>query len=96
MGRSRRCQTCCLLPLLSAAVLAAPLAYPISRSRPRGRALFGAVFVAAYSLVGVLTQIESAVFLNMTPGELWAGVLELALVSAALSWLAVNLYPKLR
>lgn len=84
-----------LLPFLSAFLLAAPLAYPISRSRLSGRALFGVVFLAAFGLRTVLTEIESALFLNMTPSEWWIGTLNSTVSSAALSWLAVTLYPKL-
>jgi len=85
-----------LLPFVSASLLAAPLAYPISRSRLRGRALLGAVLLAAFGLMTVLTQIEAALFLDMSPGELGRGILKATLLSAALSWLTVTLYPKLQ
>jgi len=85
-----------LLPFVSAFLLAAPLAYPISRSRLRGRALLGAVFLAAFGLMTVLTQIEAALFLDMSPSELWRETLKATFVSAALSWLAVTHYPKLQ
>lgn|GEM_PF-1137122 len=84
-----------LLPFLSAFLVAAPLAYPISRSRLSDRALFGVVFLAAFGLMTMLTQIESALFLNMTPSEWWIGTLKGTVSCAALSWLAVTLYPKL-
>jgi len=84
-----------LLSFLSALLLAAPLAYPISRSRLGGRALWGAVFLAVFGLMTVLTEIEAAVFLNLSPGELWRGTLNATLVSAALAWLAVAFYFKL-
>lgn len=82
------------LPLLSALLLAAPLAFPISRSRLSGRALLGAVFLAVIGLMTVLTQVESALFLDLTPRELLIEVFKLTITSAALSWLAVALYPR--
>ena len=84
-----------LLPFLSTLLLAAPLAYPVNRSRLRGGALWGAVFLAVCGLMTVLTQIEAAVFLNMAPGELWGGTLRSTIDSAGLAWLAVALYPRL-
>jgi hypothetical protein len=84
-----------LLPFTSLLLLAAPLAYPIGRSRLRGGALWGSVFLAVLGLMTVLTHIEAAVFLSMTPGELGFGVLRATIVSGALSWLAVVLYPRL-
>lgn len=85
-----------VLPFVSAYVLAAAFAYPISRSRLGGHALLGAAFLATFGLTTVLSQIESALFLDMTAEELWLGVLELTLASALLSWLAVSLYPKVQ
>ena len=82
------------LPLLSAFLLAAPLAFAISRSRLSGRVLLGAVFLAVFGLTTVLTQVESAIFLDMTPGELLIETLKLTITSAALAWLAVALYPR--
>lgn len=82
------------LPLLSAFLLAAPLAVPVSRSRLTGRALLGAVFLAVFGLTTVLTQVESAVFLDMTSRELLIGILRLTITAAALSCLAVALYPR--
>jgi hypothetical protein len=84
-----------VLPFLSAFLLAAALAYPISRSRLSGKALFGVVFLAVFGLMTVLTLVEAAVFLNITPGELLIEIVKSTLTSAALSWLAVTLYPKL-
>jgi hypothetical protein len=82
------------LALLGAFVLAAPLSFPIARSRLSGRALFGVVFLAVFGLTTVLTEVESALFLDMTGRELLIGVLELTIASAVLSWLAVALYPR--
>jgi hypothetical protein len=82
------------LSLLSAVCLAAPLAFPISRSRLRGRALSGAVFLTVFGLTTVLTQVESALFLDVTAGELLATTLRLTVTSLALAWLAVALYPR--
>jgi hypothetical protein len=48
-----------LLPLTSAFLLAAGLAYPISRSRLDGRALFGVVFLAVFGLTTVLTLVDA-------------------------------------
>ena len=81
--------------LLRAVLLAAPLSFPIGRSRLSGRALLGAVFLAVFGLTTVLTQVETAIFLDVTPRELLTGTLVLALTSAALAWLAVALYPRL-
>lgn len=83
------------LPLVSALCLAAPLAFPIGRSRRRGAALFGSVFLAVFGLTTVLTQVEAAVFLDMTASELAVETLKLTVTAAALSWLAVALYPRL-
>jgi hypothetical protein len=83
------------LQLLSAFLLAAPLAFPISRSRLSGRALLGVVFLAVFGLTTVLTQVESALFLAMTPRELLIETLKLTITSLALAWLAVALYPRL-
>jgi len=82
------------LPLLSAFLLAAPLAFPISRSRLNGRALFGVVFLAVLGLTTVLTQVESAVFLDIAPRELLIGIVESTVTAAVLSWLAVALYAR--
>ena len=83
-----------LLPLLGALVLAAPLSFPIRRSRLRGGALFGAVFLAVIGLTTVLTQVEAALFLDVTPRELLIGTLRGTISAAVLSWLAVALYPR--
>lgn len=82
------------LRLLSALLLVAPLAFPISRSRLGGRALLGAVFLAVFGLTTVLTQVESALFLNVTPGELLVGTLQLTITAVALACMAVALYPR--
>jgi hypothetical protein len=82
------------LQLLQAMVLAAPLSYPISQSRLSGRALFGAVFLAVFGLTTVLTQIEAALFLDLTPRELLILTSRLTITSLALAWLAVALYPR--
>ncbi len=81
------------LPLLGAFVLAAPLSFPIGRSGLRGGALFGAVFLAVIGLTTVLTQVEAALFLDMTQQELLIGTLRGTIAAAVLSWLAVTLYP---
>lgn len=83
-----------ILPLVSAFILALALAYPISRSRLAGRGLFGAVFLAVFGLMTVLTLVEAALFLNMTAGELVKEFFKSTLTSAVLAWLTVNLYPK--
>jgi hypothetical protein len=83
------------LQLLRALVLAAPLTFPIGRSRLGGRALLGAVFLAVFGLTTVLTQIEAALFLDMTPSELLIVTARLTITSLALAWLAVTLYPRL-
>ena len=83
------------LPLVSALLLAAPLAFPIGRSRLSGNALLGPVFLAVFGLTTVLTQVESAVFLDMTTRALLVETLKLTITAAALSWLAVALYPRL-
>jgi hypothetical protein len=83
------------LSLLSAVCLAAPLAFPISRSRLSGRALLGVVFLSVFGLTTVLTQVESALFLDVTARELLATTLRLTVTSLALAWLAVTLYPRL-
>jgi len=82
------------LSLLSAVCLAAPLAFPISRSRLSGRALLGAVFLSVFGLTTVLTQVESALFLDLTAGDLLSTTLKLTITSLALAWLAVALYPR--
>jgi hypothetical protein len=82
------------LPLLSAFLLAAPLAFPISRSRLSGRALFGAALLAVFGLMTVLTQVEAALFLDMTPKELLIGTVTATITSLALAWLAVARYPR--
>jgi hypothetical protein len=81
--------------LLRAVLLAAPLLFPIGRSRLSGRALLGAVFLAVFGLTTVLTEVEAAVFLDVTPRELLTGTLVLTITSAALAWLALALYPRL-
>jgi len=83
------------LPLVSALLFAAPLAFPISRSRLNGRALLGVVFLAVFGLMTVLTQVESALFLDIAPRELLIETLKLTITSLALAWLAVALYPRL-
>ena len=83
-----------LLYLLSSFVLAVPLYYPISRSRLTGRSLFGVVFLAVFGLSTVLTQIEAALFLNMTASQLAIEILRSTLAAAVLAWLAVTLYPR--
>ena len=83
-----------VLPFVSNFLLAAALAYPISRSRLSGRSLLGVVFLAVFGLMTVLTLVEAALFLNMTTGELLIEVVRTTLFSAALSWLVVTLYPK--
>jgi hypothetical protein len=80
------------LQLLSAFLLAAPLAFPISRSRLSGRALFGAVGLAVFGLTTVLTQVEAAFFLDMTGRALLVGTFELTVTSAVLAWLSVACY----
>ncbi len=82
------------LLFLSAFLMAAPLAYPIGRSRLSVRALLGVVFLAVFGLMTVLTQVESALFLDMTSRELLIGILRLTITAAALSFLAVALYPR--
>lgn len=84
-----------VLPWVSACILAAALAYPITRSRLTGKALFGVVFLAVFGLMTVLTLVEAALFLNMTVGELLKEFFKTTLTSAVLAWLAVTLYPKL-
>lgn len=84
-----------LLPFVSAFLLATALAYPISRSRLSGKALLGVVFLAVFGLMTVLTLVEAALFLDMTTGELLIEFVKTTLMSAALSWLAITLYPKL-
>lgn len=83
-----------LLSFVSAFLLAVALAYPITRSRLSGHRLFGAVFLAVFGLMTVLTLVEAAVFIQMTPSELWIEFIKTTLISAALSWLAVTLYPQ--
>jgi hypothetical protein len=79
---------------LSAFLLAAPLSFPIGRSRLSGRALLGAVALAVFGLTTVLTQVEAALFLDMTRRELLIGTLRLTITSAALAWLAVVLFAR--
>lgn len=83
-----------LLSFLSAFLLAAALAYPIIHSRLRGKPLFGVVFLAVFGLMTVLTLVEAALFLQMTPGELWLEFFKTTLIAAALSGLAITLYPQ--
>jgi len=82
-----------LLPWLSAFLMAAALAYPISRSRLRGRRSFAAVFLAVFGLMTVLTLVEAAVFLQMTAGELLTELFKTTVNALALSGLAVVLFP---
>ena len=83
-----------LLYFLGALVITAPLYYPISRSRLTGRPLVGVVFLAVFGLSTVLTQIEAAVFLNITTVELLTEIVRATLTAALLAWLAVTLYPR--
>lgn len=83
------------LPLVSAVLLAAPLAFPIGRSQLSRPSLLGAVFLTTFGLTTVLTQVESAVFLDISASELLVETLKLTVTAAALSWLAVALYPPL-
>jgi hypothetical protein len=83
-----------LLYFLGSFVLAAPLYYPVSRSRLTGRSLFGVVFLAVFGLSIVLTQIEAALFLNITAGQLMTEIFRATLAAALLAWLAVSLYPR--
>jgi len=80
------------LPFVSALLLGAPLAFPIGRSRLRGMRLYGAVALAVLGLTTVLTQVESAVFLNMTSQELAIETLRLTIMSLVLAGLATALY----
>jgi hypothetical protein len=82
------------LLFVSAVLLIAPLWYPVTRSRLRGWALLGVLFWAVFGLTTVLTQVESAIFLDVTPTELWVGVLRLTINAAAVSCLAVAVYPR--
>jgi hypothetical protein len=82
------------LQLLQAVVLAAPLSFPIGRSRLSGRPLLGAVFLVVFGLTTVLTQIEAALFLDLTPSELLIVTSRLTVTALALTWLAVRLYPR--
>jgi hypothetical protein len=82
------------LLFVSAVLLVAPLWYPIARSHLRGWPLLGVVFLAVFGLTTVLTQVESAIFLDVTPTELWVGVLRLTITAAAASCLAVAVYPQ--
>jgi len=82
------------LLFVSSVLLVAPLSYPVTRSHLRGWALFGVLFLAVFGLTTALTQVESAIFLNVTPSELWMGVLRLTITAAAVSCLAVVVYPQ--
>jgi hypothetical protein len=82
-----------LLYILSSLVLVAPLYYPVSRSNLTGRHLFGVVFLAVFGLSTVLTQIEAALFLNITTVELMTEIIRATLTSLLLAWLAVALFP---
>jgi hypothetical protein len=52
------------------------------------------VFLAVFGLTTVLTQIEAALFLDLTPSELVILTSRLTITSLALAWLAVALYPR--
>lgn len=82
-----------VLPLLSAFLLASALAYPISRSRSSGKALFGAVFLAVFGLMTVLTLVEAALFLDMSTRALLIELIKNTLTSAVLAWMTSTLYP---
>ena len=84
-----------ILPIVSNFVLAAALAYPISRSRLSDKPLLGVVFLAVFGLMTVLTLLEAALFLNMTTGELLIEFVKNTVIVAVLSSLTVTLYPKL-
>jgi hypothetical protein len=81
------------LLFVSAVLLVTPLSYPVTRSHLRGWALLRVLFWAVFGLTTVLTQVEAAIFLNVTPSELWVGVLRLTITAAAVSCLAVVSYP---
>lgn len=83
-----------VLPFVSAFLLAAALAYPISRSRLSAKSLFFVVFLAVFGLMTVLTLVEAALFLTMDVGELAKEVVRTTLTSMVLAWLAGTLYPK--
>ena len=83
-----------VLPFVSAFLLAAALAYPISRSRLSGWSLFRVVFLAVFGLMTVLTLVEAALFLTMSVGELAKEFVKSTLTSATLAWLTVTLYSK--
>jgi hypothetical protein len=80
------------LSLLSAFVLTLALIYPIRHSRLRGRALFGAVFLAVFGLATVLTLVEAALFLTLTRVELLTEFFKSTINAAVLSGLAVRLF----
>jgi hypothetical protein len=80
------------LSFLSAFVLTLALFYPIRHSRLRGRALFGAVFLAVFGLATVLTLVEAALFLTLTRAELLIEFLKSTINAAVLSALAVRLF----
>ena len=83
-----------VLPFVTAFLLAAALAYPISRSRLSGKSLFSVVFLAVFGLMTVLTLVEAALFLTMGVGELAKEFVRTTLTSVVLAWLAGTLYPK--
>jgi hypothetical protein len=86
--------TALMLSFLGSFVLAAPLYYPVSRSKLTGLSLFGVVFFAIFGLTTVLTLVEAAFFLNMTTAELATEFVRTTLLSVALAGLAVTLYPR--
>jgi len=83
-----------MLSFVASFVLAAPLYFPVSRSRLTGRSLLGVVFLAVFGLTTVLTLVEAALFLQMTTRELMVELVRSTLVAAALAWLAVTLYQR--
>jgi hypothetical protein len=83
-----------MLSFLGSFVLAAPLYYPIRRSRLSGRSLLGVVFFAIFGLSTVLTLVEAALFLQMTTADLVTEFVRSTLTAAALAVLAVTLYPR--
>jgi hypothetical protein len=83
-----------ILSFFGSFMLAAPLYYPVSRSRLASRSLLGVVFLAIFGLSTVLTLVEAALFLQMTTTDLMIEFVRSTLLSAALAWLAVTLYPR--
>ncbi|MFQ5738875.1 MAG: hypothetical protein ACE5JX_07650 [Acidobacteriota bacterium] len=82
-----------ILPFFSALLMAAALAYPVSRSRLSGPARLAVVFLAVAGLNVLLTQIEAFVFLRMEPRELVLITVNLLIQAAFLSLLAIVLFP---